>query len=143
MPLDIALDPTRLADLCRRYHVATLELVGSRAQGTARLESDVDLLVTFEPETVIGLEFYALGMDLEALLGRHVDLLTRPRVERDHNARFRTSVLNAVALLSSACRGRGDSADRLVAGDDHVEVMVAGMRLNQSMHHVCSRIEVF
>ena len=105
MPLDIALDPTRLADLCRRYHVATLELVGSRAQGTARLESDVDLLVTFEPEAVIGLEVYALGMDLEALLGRHVDLLTRPRVERDHNARFRTSVLNAVALLSSACRG--------------------------------------
>jgi predicted nucleotidyltransferase len=102
MPLDISIDHGRLVDLCRRYHVAKLELIGSRAKGTARPDSDVDLLVTFEPQAVIGLEFYALGMDLEALLGRHVDLLTRPRVERDRNERFRNSVLSAAELLYAA-----------------------------------------
>lgn len=102
MPLDLTIDHARLADLCRRYHVAKLELFGSRAKGTARLDSDVDLLVTFEPDAVIGLEFFALGMELETLLGRHVDLLTRPRVERDRNPRFRANVLGSVELLYAA-----------------------------------------
>ncbi len=99
MPLDLAIDRTRLNDLCRRYHVSKLELFGSRARGTARPDSDVDLLVTFERDAVIGLEFFGLGIELETLLGRHVDLLTRPRVERDHNARFRENVLGSVELL--------------------------------------------
>lgn len=48
MPLALAIDHERLASLCRQYHVAKLELFGSRAKGTARPDSDVDLLVTFE-----------------------------------------------------------------------------------------------
>ena len=98
----IGIDDTRLAEICRRYHVAKLELIGSRAKGTARPDSDVDLLVRFDPQAVIGLEFYPLVMDLEVFLGRHVDLLTRPRVERDHTVQFRNSTLNAVEPLSVA-----------------------------------------
>ena len=51
MAVDLVLDRERLADLCRRYHVAKLELFGSRAKGTARPDSDVDLLVTFAGRT--------------------------------------------------------------------------------------------
>ena len=102
MPLGLVIDQAQLADLCRRYHVAKLELFGSRAKGTSRSDSDVDLLVTFEANAVIGLVFFGLGMELEALLGRHVDLLTRPRVERDRNARFRSNVLGSVELLYAA-----------------------------------------
>ena len=102
MPLGLAIDHARLVDLCRRYHVAKLELFGSRAKGTSRADSDVDLLVTFEPNAIIGLEFFGLGVELETLLGRHVDLLTRSRVERDRNPRFRANVLSSVELLYAA-----------------------------------------
>ena len=99
MPLGLAIDPDDLAEVCRRYHVAKLELFGSRARGTARPDSDVDLLVTFAEGETPGLEFFGLANDLEALLGRRVDLLTRPRVERDDNPIFRRSVLAGAEAL--------------------------------------------
>ncbi|MCK6486818.1 MAG: nucleotidyltransferase family protein [Planctomycetes bacterium] len=102
MPLALDIDRERLADLCRRYHVAKLELFGSRAKGTSRPDSDVDLLVTFEPGQTPGLEFFGLADELEALLGRPVDLLTRPRVERDQNPYFKQSVLSVAEPLYAA-----------------------------------------
>jgi uncharacterized protein len=102
MSLDLAIDRERLATLCRRYHVAKLELFGSRAKGTARPDSDVDLLVTFESGQTPGLEFFGLANELEELFGQRVDLLTRPRVERDDNPIFRHNVLSAAATLYAA-----------------------------------------
>ena len=43
-------DPAALAALCRRYRIRTLSLFGSTLGGTARPDSDVDLLVAFEPD---------------------------------------------------------------------------------------------
>lgn len=102
MPLDLAIDQHELAELCRRYQVVKLELFGSRAKGTARPDSDVDLLVTFAPGATPGLEFFAFADDLEALFGRRVDLLTRPRVERDDNPIFRQAVLSSAEALYAA-----------------------------------------
>ena len=76
--------------LAERFGVSRLALFGSVARGTARPDSDVDVLVAFEqPPTsdqYFGTQFY-----LEDLLGRPVDLVTenalrerlRPYVERD------------------------------------------------------------
>jgi hypothetical protein len=61
--------------LAVRYGVASLYLFGSTARDEARPESDVDLLVEFTQP--VGLfQFIALKQDLEALLGRKVDLGT-------------------------------------------------------------------
>jgi predicted nucleotidyltransferase len=92
-PSDLAAIRSKLAaamaDLQRRYPIRTLGVFGSVARGEAGAESDVDLLVTFsEP---VGLEIVDLAMELEALLGRRVDLTTpnalkqrlRPYVEKD------------------------------------------------------------
>ena len=102
MPLGLPIDDWRLADLCRRYHVAKLELFGSRAKGTARPDSDVDLLVTFEEGQTPGLEFFGMALDLEALLGHPVDLLPRSTVEQDRNPYFRHNVLAKAELLYAA-----------------------------------------
>lgn len=102
MPLALDIDRERLAELCRRYHVAKLEMFGSRAKGTARPDSDVDLLVTFEPGQTPGLEFFGMADELEWLFGHPVDLLTRPRVERDHNPYFKQSVLSAARPVYAA-----------------------------------------
>ncbi len=66
-----------LAKLCREHHVRRLDLFGSRAKGTARDGSDVDLLVEFEPEHVPGLlGFLALQEELADLLGEEVNLVS-------------------------------------------------------------------
>ncbi len=86
----LALLAAHKPELARRFGVSGLALFGSVARGTAGPDSDVDLLVDFEPAAdaarYFGLQFY-----LEDLLGRPVDLVTRkalrerlrPYVERD------------------------------------------------------------
>lgn len=102
MPLALDIDREALAAFCRRHRVAKLELFGSRAKGTARPESDVDLLVTFEAGYTPGLEFFGMADELESILGRQVDLLTRPTVERDRNPFFKHSVLSVAEPLYAA-----------------------------------------
>lgn len=102
MPLGLVIDAGRLADLCRRYRVATLELFGSRAKGTAQPDSDVDLLVTFHQNRTPGLAFVTMADELEAIFGRHVDLLTRDSVERDENPIRRQSILSRTEALYAA-----------------------------------------
>jgi predicted nucleotidyltransferase len=66
----------QLAELCRRYHVRRLALFGSVLRDDFRPDSDVDVLVMFEPDTRIG--FMALGQmkrELSGLFQRPVDLV--------------------------------------------------------------------
>ena len=74
--LDLPLD--EIAALCRRYQVRELSLFGSALRDDFRRDSDLDLLVLFEPEAQVG--FMALGRmerELETILGRKVDLVPK------------------------------------------------------------------
>lgn len=102
MPLDLPIDRQQLASVCRRYHVARLELFGSRARGEEHAGSDVDLLVTFADGYDPGLEFFGFANELEAVFGTTVDLLTRRVVEGDPNPYFREGVLADVEALYAA-----------------------------------------
>ncbi len=67
-----------LTGLCRRYGVKELSLFGSAARGEMHPDSDVDLLVEFEPNHRIGLiQFERLVEELQELAGRKVDLVTK------------------------------------------------------------------
>lgn len=64
--------------MCRRYGVKELSMFGSAARGEMRPNSDIDLIVEFEPEAHIGLiKFESLAEELESLAGRTVDLVTK------------------------------------------------------------------
>ena len=65
-----------LAEFCRRNHIRRLALFGSVLREDFTPESDVDVLVEFEPEHVPGLAFFALERELSELLGRKADLNT-------------------------------------------------------------------
>jgi predicted nucleotidyltransferase len=71
-------DRVKLAELCRRHRIRRLSLFGSVLKGTARPDSDVDLLVEFEPAAAPGLlGLAAIESELSQLLGgRRVDLRT-------------------------------------------------------------------
>jgi uncharacterized protein len=72
-----------LARLCRRHRIRRLALFGSVLKGTARPDSDVDLLVEFEADKVPGLlGLAAIEADLSKLLGRRVDLRTPDELSR-------------------------------------------------------------
>jgi uncharacterized protein len=71
-------DQEALAAFCRANGIRRLSLFGSRLKGTARPDSDVDLLVEFEPEAQVSL-FDVAGMEFELsdmLDGLKVDLRT-------------------------------------------------------------------
>lgn len=70
-------------ELARDFGVSELSVFGSVTRGEARAESDIDILVDFEPAARIGLlEFVKLQDHLAMLLGRRVDLVMRSGVRR-------------------------------------------------------------
>ncbi len=68
-------DLDRLIEICRRNDVSRIGLFGSLARGEDTPESDIDLLVEFSGRKGL-LAMVALEQELEAALGRKVDLLT-------------------------------------------------------------------
>lgn len=77
MSIDFEALAPQLAELCRRYGVVELFVFGSVARGDDRPNSDVDFLYVNDPENVLGMEFFGLQEELEALLGRKVDLVPK------------------------------------------------------------------
>jgi predicted nucleotidyltransferase len=65
-----------LAEFCRRHHIRKLSLFGSVLRDDFRPDSDVDVLVEFEPDHVPGLAFFGMQDELSEILGRQVDLNT-------------------------------------------------------------------
>ncbi|MEW6073714.1 MAG: nucleotidyltransferase family protein [Planctomycetota bacterium] len=66
-----------LADLCRRHRIRRLALFGSILRDDFGPESDVDVLVEFEPQARVGLiRLAGIELELSDLFGRKVDLNT-------------------------------------------------------------------
>ncbi len=66
----------KINDFCRQYHIQRMAIFGSVLRDDFRTESDIDVLVTFDPSVRIG--FMTLGRmkrELTAILGRPVDLV--------------------------------------------------------------------
>lgn len=66
-----------IAAFCERHHIRKLSLFGSVLREDFREDSDVDVLVEFEPDTEISLfDMGEMQVELSELLGRDVDLKT-------------------------------------------------------------------
>ncbi len=65
-----------IAEFCRRHGVRRLSLFGSILRDDFGPDSDIDVLVEFQPGTRVGLRFFSIERELSALLGRKVDLNT-------------------------------------------------------------------
>lgn len=72
----IVVSKDKIAAFCRRHHVRKLALFGSVLRDDFRADSDVDVLVEFEPGHVPGLAFFAMQTELSEMMGRKVDLHT-------------------------------------------------------------------
>ena len=72
----IPVDRERIAEFCRRHYIRRLALFGSVLREDFGPESDIDVLVEFDPGHVPGLAFIAMEAELTQILGRKVDLST-------------------------------------------------------------------
>lgn len=96
--LALQIDRERLEELCRRHGIRRLGLFGSALCDDFGPESDVDLLVEFEPGARVGLRFVAIQEELSELLGRKVDLNTLGFL----SPHFRGRVLSSAVPLYGA-----------------------------------------
>jgi len=92
-----------MAAFCRRWKVRELAVFGSALREDFRPESDIDLLVTFEPDANWGLlEQTAMESELATLLGRRVDLVSRRAVEQSSNWIRRKAILESAETVHVA-----------------------------------------
>jgi predicted nucleotidyltransferase len=93
------LDERTLAQYCERHHIRRLSLFGSQLRGTAQADSDIDLLVEFDPDHTPTL-FGIAGMEIELtdMLGRKVDL----RTAGDLSRYFRDEVVRTAEVQYAA-----------------------------------------
>ena len=82
MAVRIEVDHEKIAAFCRRNHIRKLAFFGSVIRDDFGPESDVDVLVEFEPGKTPGWAFFDMEHELSELLGRKVDLNTRGWLSR-------------------------------------------------------------
>ncbi len=76
LPLD------RIEDFCRKWRVEELAIFGSVLRDDFRPESDIDVLVEFEPGRSPGFGFIRVQDELSEIFGRNVDLGTPKSLSR-------------------------------------------------------------
>jgi predicted nucleotidyltransferase len=95
--IDLPLEKIR--EICRRHHVRELSIFGSALRDDFRPDSDVDLLVDFEPDARIGfIELGVLERELAGALGRKIDLGTKGSVRPE----LRDEILGSARVVYEA-----------------------------------------
>ena len=92
MSVKVAIDRSQIARFCQEHHIRRLALFGSVLREDFRPDSDVDVLVEFQPGHPTGLiRMAGMEIELSEMLGRKVDL----RTPRDLSRYFRQEVLDS------------------------------------------------
>jgi uncharacterized protein len=93
---NIEVPDAKIADFCNRHHIRKLSFFGSVLRNDFRSDSDVDVLVEFEPEHIPGFfRLHDMEEELSNILGRSTDL----RTPQDLSRYFRDEVIaNSMVL---------------------------------------------
>lgn len=94
-----AISETVIADFCQRHHIRKLALFGSVLRDDFKPDSDIDVLVEFEPGYTPGLALFSIQDELAKLLERDVDLLTYKQVMSMENYIRRRHILNSMRTI--------------------------------------------
>ncbi|MCA3005618.1 MAG: nucleotidyltransferase family protein [Phycisphaerales bacterium] len=97
IPIPLPMD--RIAEFCQRNGIRRLALFGSVLRDDFTPQSDVDVLVEFEPSARVSLfDLGGMSVELSQIFGRQVDL----RTPEDLSRYFRGSVLREAMPLYAA-----------------------------------------
>lgn len=99
MSAKISVDREKIAEFCQRHRIKKFALFGSVLRDDFRPDSDVDVLVEFEPKTSAGfLRLASMELELSQIIGRRVDLRTPPELSRY----FRDAVVRTAEVQYAA-----------------------------------------
>ena len=73
---EIEFDLNKIKEFCAKWKIEEFALFGSVLRDDFSSDSDIDVLVEFEPDHTPGLAFFAIQEELSSILGREVDLNT-------------------------------------------------------------------
>ena len=100
---DIQIREEALGALCRKWKIRRVELFGSALRGDMTPESDVDLLVEFEPDEGWSLMDLAKAQgEFSRLLNRRVDIVDRANLRRSANWIRREAILSSAEVIYGA-----------------------------------------
>ena len=93
--IPVAIPKDKIEGFCKKNHIRRLSLFGSVRRDDFRPDSDVDVLVEFDPVHIPGLiRLAGMEFELSDILGRKVDI----RTAQDLSRYFREEVLNAAEV---------------------------------------------
>lgn len=98
--LQIQLPQKEIADFCQLWQIKEFSVFGSVLREDFRSDSDIDVMVSFAADAPWGLlEFVRMKRELETLLGREVDLLTKESIEQSDNWIRRQEILGTAQIV--------------------------------------------
>jgi predicted nucleotidyltransferase len=98
--MNIDVPRERIEEFCRKWHVTELALFGSVLRDDFRADSDVDVLVTFDPGVHPGFRgWLAMEDELERMFARPIDLVEKASLT---NPFRRHHVLNHQEIVYAA-----------------------------------------
>ena len=98
--IQITVPQDSVALFCRKWSIAELALFGSVLRDDFRPDSDVDVLVTFAPDTHWGFEqMLDMKAELGVLLGRPIDLVEKQLIDESPNYLRRKHILTHMETI--------------------------------------------
>ncbi len=98
LPIEIHRD--RVTAFCGRWRITELALFGSVLREDFDTDSDVDVLVSFDPNSRWTLfDMVTMREELSRILGREVDLVSRRGIERSRNPIRRREILSSAEVV--------------------------------------------
>lgn len=98
--IDLEIDAIR--DFCKKWQIIELSLFGSVLRKDFRPDSDIDVLVSFAPDTPWTLlDLVNMEHELADLTGRNIDLIEKQAIENSNNWLRRNEILNTAQMIYS------------------------------------------
>lgn len=100
---NIELPIDQIQDFCQRWHITEFALFGSVLRDDFRPDSDIDILVSFEPNLRRGLtETLQMRQELQTMFKRNIDLIVKSAIERSENWLRRKNILETAQIIYAA-----------------------------------------
>ena len=98
----VSIPRDKIARFCRRWKASELAMFGSALRDDFTPESDLDLLISFNPDADWGLlDHMRMREELRDLLQRNVDLVSKRAIEQSGNWMRRKEILTTAQVLFS------------------------------------------
>jgi len=97
---NLDLHKEEIAKFCLKWKIREFSVFGSVLRSDFRPDSDIDVIVDFEPDSATTLfDMVSMNDELKGIFDREVDLLTRPAIEQSRNYIRRKEILSSMETI--------------------------------------------